>query len=68
MEHAKPEDDDVFGETGKFPEGRLDPSDEGELRFGIAADRDNGVVMLEFGKAVKWLGMPLKWPGLWPGY
>jgi hypothetical protein len=47
-----------FGATGKFPQGKVHKSDEGELSFGIAADHAHGVVVLSFGKPVAWLGMP----------
>lgn len=48
----------MFGATGRFPEGKIDPSDEGELSFGIGADKKHKVVVLVFGKEVKWLGIP----------
>ena len=44
------------GPTGEFPEGKLDESDEGELKFLIG--HANGNVLLDFGKPVKWLAMP----------
>lgn len=47
-----------LGETGEFPYGKLDGSDEGELRMAIAADPKHGVVRIEFGKPVAWLGLP----------
>jgi hypothetical protein len=47
-----------FGPTGKFPEGRLNEADEGEIQFGVAADPKNNVVVLNFGKPVAWIGMP----------
>lgn len=47
-----------FGATGKFPQGKVHASDEGELQFGIATDREHGVVVLNFGKPVAWLGLP----------
>lgn len=43
------------GATGEYPRGRLEPDDEGELQLGIAADPENGVVRVAFGKGVKWL-------------
>ena len=45
----------LFGATGRFPEGKIDPSDEGELRFGIA-HRD-GQVIVQFGKPVAWFAL-----------
>ncbi len=47
-----------FGASGKFPQGKLEDSDEGELRMGVAYDKLNGVVRVEFGKPVAWLGLP----------
>lgn len=47
-----------LGATGRSPYGRLNADDEGELRFALAADRANGVVRVEFGKPVAWLGLP----------
>ena len=43
-----------FGATGKFPEGKLVPSDEGEIAFGIT--HKNGKVVMSFGKPVAWVG------------
>lgn len=44
-----------FGATGKFPDGSLDKSDEGEISFGVTSHR--GKVIINFGKPVAWLGM-----------
>jgi hypothetical protein len=48
----------TFGPTGRFPYGKLNDSDEGEVAMGIVADPFNGVVRLDFGKPVAWLGLP----------
>jgi hypothetical protein len=42
-----------FGATGKYPDGKLSPDDEGELQFGIT--NSNGQVIINFGKPVAWL-------------
>jgi hypothetical protein len=47
-----------LGATGQFPEGKLTPEDEGELRFAILEKHGN--VVLEFGTPIKWLGLPPK--------
>jgi hypothetical protein len=47
-----------FGATGQFPQGKIDDSDEGELRLGVVYDRLNGIVRVQFGKPVAWLGLP----------
>ena len=43
-----------LGPTGAFPEGKLDPTDEGELQ--IAIYRNQGKVIINFGTQVEWLG------------
>jgi hypothetical protein len=45
----------TFGATGKFPMGKIDKTDEGEIAFGITSHR--GKVIINFGKPVAWLGM-----------
>lgn len=50
----------TLGPTGKFPRGQVDPSDEGELSLAIAADRGNGIIRIEFGKPIAWIGLPTK--------
>jgi hypothetical protein len=47
-----------LGATGTFPQPQLSDDDQGALKMGIAFDRLNGVVRLEFGKPVAWLGLP----------
>jgi len=47
-----------LGATGKFPRGRADEYDEGELRMAIATDYANAIVRIEFGTTVSWLGLP----------
>ncbi len=50
-------DDKKLGATGKFPDGKLGPNDEGELQFGIGHD-DEGMVFVDFGKPVQFIAMP----------
>jgi hypothetical protein len=47
---------DKLGATGELPHGKLNASDEGELRFAIGEEHDN--VMVRFGKPISWLAMP----------
>ncbi len=54
----KPWNKRALGATGKFPQGKLQDDDEGELRMAIAYDKLNGIVRVEFGKPVAWLGLP----------
>jgi hypothetical protein len=44
------------GSTGQFPHGKLTPQDEGGIRFMVGSK--DGVVIVDFGKPVAWLGMP----------
>ena len=47
-----------IGKTGEYPLGQLDPSDEGEINVAIGADLANGIVRVDFGTPVTWLGLP----------
>ncbi len=47
-----------LGATGRFPEGQLTESDEGEIRFRVGYV--DGKVVLDFGQPVTWLGMSPK--------
>lgn len=51
---------ELLGATDKFPQGSLDETDEGEIRMAIAADATAGIVRIEFGKPVAWLGLPAR--------
>ena len=55
MEQMVKAESPKFGATGKFPMGKLDKTDEGEIAFGVASHR--GKVIINFGKPVAWLGM-----------
>lgn len=54
---GRPEPQPTFGATGKFPEGKLNATDEGEIQFGIAADTRNEKVLIDFGTPVVWIGL-----------
>ncbi len=47
-----------FGKLGTFSEGKVSPSDEGDLMLGVAADPAHGIVRIDFGTPVAWLGLP----------
>jgi hypothetical protein len=49
-------DDFNLGPTGAFPDGQIHPEDEGELRMALGHDQGN--VVLDFGKPVRWLAFP----------
>jgi hypothetical protein len=44
-----------LGATNQFPQGKLTPEDEGEIRVGITVH--NGKVVIDFGKPTAWMGM-----------
>jgi len=43
------------GPTGRFPQGKTCPEDEGELTFAIGAA--DGMVQMQFGTPVAWFSM-----------
>lgn len=45
-----------LGSTGNFPQGKLGPTDEGELTMGVAHD-NKGNVHFNFGKDVSWFAL-----------
>lgn len=47
-----------FGATGTFPEGVLNDDDEGALKIGVAFDKKDGLVHINFGKPVAWTAFP----------
>lgn len=47
-----------LGATGAHPYGKVDDTDEGEIRLGMAADHHAGIIRIAFGKPIAWLGLP----------
>ncbi len=45
----------VTGPTGKYPEGKLNDTDEGEVRIAITQTH-KGKVIIDFGTPVRWIG------------
>lgn len=43
-----------LGATGKFPEGKITPEDEGEIKLLIQIHKGN--IMMNFGKKIQWIG------------
>jgi len=43
-----------LGATNQFPQGKLTPEDEGEIR--IAIGQKDGKVVVDFGKPIAWVG------------
>lgn len=58
LKKFKPWNKREFGATGEFPRGKIDETDEGALKLGIAWDGKNGIVRVDFGKPTAWLGLP----------
>ena len=45
------------GFSRKYPKGRIGGDDDGQLTYGIAVDKENNVVILNYFKPVVWTGM-----------
>jgi hypothetical protein len=44
-----------LGPTGRFPQGKLNPHDEGGLAMAIG--QEAGKVVVKFGKKIAWIGL-----------
>lgn len=47
---------DIPGATGKFPRGKINEDDEGELQIVIGINEEHKTIMIDFGKPVSWIG------------
>lgn len=54
LEKLFQKDETQPGATGRFPDGKLDPMDEGELRLRIGVIQ--GRIVMEFGKSIASIG------------
>lgn len=52
-----PVNDDGIGPTGRFPRGKLNEEDQGEIQMAIGTDLVKNVVMVHFGAPMKWLAL-----------
>lgn len=43
-----------LGSTGRFPNGKLNNEDQGEIKIGVTISEEK--VILAFGKPVEWIG------------
>jgi len=43
-----------------FPQGKISPTDEGELSFAISLDLSKQAVVVRFAKPVDWIGLDKK--------
>lgn len=48
----------LAGPSTRYPDGKLNDADEGELQIKIGTDELKTVVIIELGKPVAWIGMP----------
>lgn len=46
-----------IGPTGKFPQGKITEHDQGQLAVAIATDKKKGIIQIEFGTSLTWLGL-----------
>lgn len=46
---------EALGPTGEFPEGKIAPHDEGEIKFAVGGH--SGKVFIDFGKPIQSIGM-----------
>jgi hypothetical protein len=44
-----------LGPTDKFPEGKINKDDEGEIQILVGREDDKGVVVINFGKPIVWV-------------
>jgi hypothetical protein len=49
---------DKLGATGEFPQGKLTPYDQGEIKMAIGVEQNK--VVIHFGKEVAWIGFDRK--------
>ena len=49
---------ELLGPSGKFPQGKIEAEDEGELKIAVGTHADGKNVLIAFGKKVSWLGFP----------
>jgi hypothetical protein len=47
-----------LGATGTFSHGKLNDDDQGDLKISVGFDKIDGIVRVDFGKPVGWIGMP----------
>ncbi len=47
-----------LGATGRYPQGKVDAEDDGEIRMALAADHRASIIRIEFGTPTAWLGLP----------
>jgi hypothetical protein len=55
LKSFKPWNKRPFGATGDHPQGKINDEDQGGLRMGIGVV--DGIIRLEFGKPVAWMGL-----------
>lgn len=46
-----------IGPTGKYPQGKVTEHDQGGLAVAIGTDKKRGIIQIEFGTSLTWLGL-----------
>ena len=41
----------------EYPQGRIGADDEGALALAVSADKEHGVVRVDFGKSISWFAL-----------
>lgn len=49
------ENKNELGATGEFPNGKLNPADEGQIKLSMGIK--DGVLILDFGTPIIWIGL-----------
>ena len=45
-----------IGPTGSYPEGKIHPRDEGQLKIAMGIAKDGKTVVIAFGTLISWIG------------
>ena len=54
---SEEEKDAMIGPTGEYPVGKLRDGDKGGLAVAISNNHEKGVIEIEFGTNLNWLGL-----------
>jgi len=49
--------DSRIGPTGKYPNGPMNKNDAGELAVAISTNKKKGIITIDFGTSLSWLGL-----------
>jgi hypothetical protein len=57
MSEERKVSEDQAGPTGKFPDGKVNEGDRGEIKIQVGCDHSRGLVVINFGYPVSWIAM-----------